>query len=518
MRNVVVNLYDSSNKLINSATTDLNGEAFVGPADDKNSFYVEIDPPSSYPIKKELKKFSYGPECLLNIEANPSCDRSITVTVTNDKTKEPVIGADIALTGPNGPASSKKTDGSGKVLYENVVAGSYKIDAFYSDIGQKSISQQIDFSYCPAYSSLAVDYQCKKLLVQFKNANNNPIAGGIVTVYSDSSLTNQLWYASTDNSGIARIDIEKGSYAIVAKDESGNYATTSFTADKDNCGDIKLDHILGCPDLLLVKISDANGKKLKGASVSLVGSGYNSEFKSTDADGIITFENVPDGQHTINLRDYPLFSKILNINKLQCIGCKEDIYCEDNEFCNASEYKCEKVEGECGYPSDHKWVNYECCKDSDCSVVKRCSENICKDRTYELVVPDKTNVSENTRIKAYEDGKPCAKCEITIEDPNGNKTKFVTDANGDMTFLAKNRGDHKINLLRGNILVSSKTSTASIDFDSADPLKKIIIILSDEKARNFLVIMVVVIVASLYLYFRRKSGERVKPENPEVQS
>ncbi len=516
---LLVYLYDANHKLISSAPANLDGEAIVGPADDKQIFYVASSHYVPYYSEEVQRTFSYGQECLLSINTELSCDRSATITVIKNKTFQPIVGADITLSRTDGFIVGKtKTDGYGQAVYTNIVPGSYRIEAYDSYLGKKSIDQEIDFSYCPASGTISLDYQCNRLLAQFKNANGNPVAGGIITIYSpsDTYLTNPLSYASTDSLGIARLDIGKGSYIIVASDNSGNYASTSFTAENDKCDDIKLDHILMCPDLLLVKVSDAKGKKLK-ALVSLIDKDdRSSEFRSTNADGVITFQGVSNGQYTINFRDYPLLSKIINVDKSQCVGCANDNVCKSDQYCNLNEYKCEKLGGECGYPKDHKWVNYECCKDSDCSIIKRCADNICKDRKYELIVPDKANVSENTPIKAYEDDKPCVNCEISIEDPNGNKTKLVTGADGGIIFLANNRGDYKINLVRGNSIVSSKVSTASINFDSADPIKKITIILSDEKTRNLLVIMIVVIFISLYLYFRRKSGGKVKPENLEA--
>ncbi|MBS3067590.1 carboxypeptidase regulatory-like domain-containing protein [Candidatus Micrarchaeota archaeon] len=523
LANALVYLYNSNNELISSDTTDSYGEAFVGPANDKQTFYVEVIPASPYNKKKEQKTFSYSAECLIDTHVYPSCDRSVSIVVVNNKTLQPIANAEVTLTRTDRFVIGKKltSDEDGQVVYNNVDAGTYSIAVYHPYVGQKTRSEKISFEDCGA-GVLTVEYTCKKLLVQFKNTDGTPIAGGTVTVYKsgDTAFAGPLGSAQTDERGVAVIEIEKGSYTVVASYDSVAYASTSFTADKDSCEDIKVDHVFVCPDLLLIKLTDSAGNSLEGVSISLVGSNRPSDFKSTDANGIASFDTVPSGSYTVSgSSGSASISKTIEVDKSQCVGCSNDNICKTDESCNTSEYQCEKVEGECGYAKEHQWVNYECCKDSDCKTGYKCDNNVCKEKKYDIVVPSQTNVSDNVPVKAYEDGKPCANCEITIEDPSGNKTRITTNENGEATFFTPHRGNYKLNLLSGSSVVASKTSTASVEIGSEDPLKKLIALLSDEKIRNWLIVIVIVIIgALLYLHYRGKSGEKVKPETPEQTS
>ena len=61
--------------------------------------------------------------------------------------------------------------------------------------------------------------------------------------------------------------------------------------------------------------------------------------------------------------------------------CDTNSDCRYNEYCSLSNCVSEckpVVQGICGYISNHKWVNYDCCSDSDCSESQRCVNNKCE--------------------------------------------------------------------------------------------------------------------------------------------
>ena len=56
----------------------------------------------------------------------------------------------------------------------------------------------------------------------------------------------------------------------------------------------------------------------------------------------------------------------------ECLGnssCAEDQYCLNET--------CLNLTGECGYPENHSWMQYECCEDDECGYKMLCQNNSC---------------------------------------------------------------------------------------------------------------------------------------------
>ncbi len=55
--------------------------------------------------------------------------------------------------------------------------------------------------------------------------------------------------------------------------------------------------------------------------------------------------------------------------------CTDSSQCADDQACRAQE--CVDLNGTCGYASNHAWVSYACCSDSDCGNLSMCVSNSC---------------------------------------------------------------------------------------------------------------------------------------------
>lgn len=56
-------------------------------------------------------------------------------------------------------------------------------------------------------------------------------------------------------------------------------------------------------------------------------------------------------------------------------SCSGSFECLGDETCVGGE--CRLLTGACGYAENHAWVNYQCCRDSDCVSGKTCFEHAC---------------------------------------------------------------------------------------------------------------------------------------------
>ncbi len=518
IKNVTINLYDNKNALINKSVTDEYGIAYVGPAKDRYSggpdfYYIEAIPSSFYNSKKEQKYLSYPAECVIDISTSISCDHSFWITVKDDRTNKQLSGAsvDILKTGTYSGRSGS-TNELGVITFNNTDAGEYKITVYHPYAGSKTIIKTISFDECKQ-GEITGSY-CNGLNIKFTDKDGKPISGSI-TVYpiSDTSFSKPVASATTDNSGHAKMNIPKGNYFATGYAFPGTFAKATIDASKEQC-DILIDTSLTCPDKFEVIVTDSIGNPVPGASITMTGA-TPTVSATTDEQGVASF-NVAPGSYSVSVTSSNAYkTKDVVVDKAQCGGCANSSACANDEYCDIGNQTCEKIEGgTCGYVSDHQWFNYECCSDASCNASYRCDSNKCVPKKYELTVPNQTNVSNDVPVKAFEDGKPCASCDISIEDPKGNKKTVTTDNNGEASFLADLKGDYKISLVQNQTILTSKFSTASLSqSEPEDLIKRLIALLADEKVRNWLIVIVVVVIAvTLYLLSRRR-GEKLKPES-----
>lgn len=71
--------------------------------------------------------------------------------------------------------------------------------------------------------------------------------------------------------------------------------------------------------------------------------------------------------------------------------CLENSSCASSQYC--SNETCMNLTGECGYPDNHSWVEYECCEDADCGYKMICENNSCV--LEPVPEPNITNTSQN---------------------------------------------------------------------------------------------------------------------------
>jgi len=117
--------------------------------------------------------------------------------------------------------------------------------------------------------------------------------------------------------------------------------------------------------------------------------------------------------------------------------CENNTYCEDSEYCmlaaNPSLNKCTAVTvGSCGEVSNHSWMSYECCDNSDCNVGNICSNNFC-------VVS--TDVEQNTTNNSI------------TNPPSENTTSNVVECGGN---------------LNSKILYNTNTEKLSVNLNSLE--------------------------------------------------
>ncbi len=116
-----------------------------------------------------------------------------------------------------------------------------------------------------------------------------------------------------------------------------------------------------------------------------------------------------------------------------CSKCSNDAECTQSQVCAAG--NCvEAPGGRCGYFSNHTFIPYQCCADTDCGALQQCSSHICANGDFTIL--QETIPTENETVV------------LTIVDGNGRPVAnlrlvggWVTDSNGQVTIIAPHDGN-----------------------------------------------------------------------------
>jgi uncharacterized repeat protein (TIGR01451 family) len=195
---------------------------------------------------------------------------------------------------------------------------------------------------------------------------------------------------------------------------------------------------------------------------------------------------------------------------IQKFECANDADCAPAKYCDiapgAEGGSCRNVTGQCGQIVGHTFVpyNYECGSESGCPSCPQgrvCIQHGCVEG--ELISPVSGFVGGNVTIKANEEGKTCAFCNVEIVAPDGKKYYGRTDAYGNFNLPLGLTGVYTVNLLKdGTILRSIKINSMPAAARPEEGLK-----LTTENLACLAAIVLVAILA-LVAWKRRKKDRR----------
>jgi len=185
--------------------------------------------------------------------------------------------------------------------------------------------------------------------------------------------------------------------------------------------------------------------------------------------------------------------------------CRDDSCCAEDEYYNTATEKCEKIQkGICGYISNHKWYNYECCNDEDCS------------GEYQIITKDTGILGDmhNFTITGpyCEEHKcrvgPLANRTLVIKDPLKNIVNVQTSPTGQGQFLLENKGEYTIMLIKEQT-VEANATVNSIKIEKPTPTIYDQLI---DQVKNcwWLLIVILAAIVVAYLLYRRRVGEKYK--------
>jgi hypothetical protein len=223
------------------------------------------------------------------------------------------------------------------------------------------------------------------------------------------------------NSSLSGLANGPHNVTVFANDTAGNMnsSTEFFTVyvppgdddDDDEKKRMSVDYEFICPgDKVLFNATKAGGDPLSGVSIKVI---YKEPpffgtvgTVTTDATGTADITLTQNGTYKLKATrsGYHMVEKTFEFTTCPSeYECIVDEDCEPLDECT-EEYRCEPVECECGYVSDHQCIEYECCDDEDCPEGQDCIDNICRDECYE---DDDCKSTEYCDIQEGADGGSC---------------------------------------------------------------------------------------------------------------
>ena len=302
-----IGLFTEGGTLVEKKTTGANGEILFENVDYGKYYVQEVSEPEGY-VKNETKypvTISNTMEVSREI-VNNRIRGNLRVT---KKTAggDLLSGCEITLYDANSVFVAKATtDGSGTVLFENLLYGSY----YYKETVAPTGYVLDNTKYGPVAITLngvTVDRDMTNtrikgiVLIRKVDKNNDPVSGCEISLYESNGTF--VAKAITDNNGIVKFeDVGYGSYYYkeTAVPEGFVLNTAEYAVEVRNHGAtvegaITNDRITG---VLVIKKTDKDGTVLAGCEISLYDKDHNLITKSTTGEtGEVRFEGLLYGDY-----------------------------------------------------------------------------------------------------------------------------------------------------------------------------------------------------------------------------
>ncbi len=321
---VVVTVYDSANALVGGGTTNKDGQVVVNnlPAGSYTATYTKFASGSSSAQIYDLSTDKDDTTEIATITATEDgkaqlevikATGDLTVIVKDEKTGDPIDGAIVEITAPDGTKTEYTTDDSGKIELPDQDLGKYTVEVKdvpddYNMPSQPKTNVTLDKDGEEVVEEVT-QYVPGTLVIQIVDENGKIIEEtATVTVESTAdstvaTLTNGVADCGTQTAGdyIVKIIELPDEYELVYPTESVKTATVEDgkeTVVKFVLKEIKYDLTV------IVKDKDTN-EIVSGTTVEILDENGKTVIETTtDDNGEISVE-VPMGDYTIVVKDVP---------------------------------------------------------------------------------------------------------------------------------------------------------------------------------------------------------------------
>lgn len=249
---------------------------------------------------------------------------SITVTVTEKGTNEPIQGATVALQDgsgtpvedANGTAITGTTDADGKIVFDKLPNGNYKVEVTSIPTGYKEPATKIQEATITDGADVQRDYKIYglgTLVIKVVEDGSDPEE---LIPNTDVTVTDPEGVTYTDNTGTSGIvtfpNMITGEYTVTIgtppsgwKVPSSALSSTSATVERGETANEKF--VVAATANLTIKVVDKEDptEPLAGAQVTVTDPYGNEKTVTTDANGESTLNDWAVGDSTVKINKVP---------------------------------------------------------------------------------------------------------------------------------------------------------------------------------------------------------------------
>lgn len=261
--------------------------------------------------------------------------------------------------------------------------------------------------------TVSTDVSCPDDILTMRaiSSDGKPAAGIELRLVLHSPYQGLRAVKTTDSSGEATAELTKpGEYRIYIRTDAYNHKDFEEFDYPSMCPppppeDFDIQVQPDCNNSLLLITVSQDGMPLSDVMIST----FNWSSTSS-ADGLAAFP-LDEGYAYVTAEKAGFTMKGLWVN-VSCAPpplppppeCLQDGDCAFDQLC--ANQSCIDITGECGYPENHSWIDYECCDDEGCGYLMICENNTCE--LEPQPIKNETNITSNET--AVDDERPQGVC------------------------------------------------------------------------------------------------------------
>ena len=263
--------------------------------------------------KKVDSRVMTGVELTLGGMYNLADVGNLEITVKDEDTGEPVPGAKVDVTNPDGTKTTYTTDANGKITISNTPSGNHSIvvtevPANYRVTTGKNATVKVESGATKKHEAEVTTTGGLKVTV-LEETTGDPVKDAVVKVTDAAGNSTEY---TTDANGVITVNpTDTGKYdVVVTKVPAGKKVTVGETKTLTVTKGAIAEHVAkinnaGTGNLEVTVTDEATNKPVPDASVDITDPSGTKDTHTTDTNGKVTLSNVPTGEYTVEVTKVP---------------------------------------------------------------------------------------------------------------------------------------------------------------------------------------------------------------------
>ncbi|MFE7376321.1 SpaA isopeptide-forming pilin-related protein, partial [Bacillus cereus] len=312
-------------KKVDTLRTDKTGKVISQKLEPGKYTLKETKAPQGYKLLKEEIEVIIEANKVVQVQVENAKELGSLQVIKKDAESGKVLaGAEFKLKNEAGQVvgEAKTTDKDGVVKFENVVPGKYTLEETKAPEGYKALEVTVDVNVV-ANEVVKQEVTNEKVTGQFEivkvdaNDKEKLLSDAEFEVYKDGKKVETL---RTDKTGkVISQKLEPGKYTLKETKAPQGYKLLKeeieVVVEANKVVEVQVENAKELGSLQVIKKDAESGKVLAGAEFKLKNEAGQvvGEAKTTNKDGVVTFENVVPGKYTLEETKAPEGYKALEV-------------------------------------------------------------------------------------------------------------------------------------------------------------------------------------------------------------